>query len=109
MSSNPEQEMSVSVIIPCYNSARTIRQCLDAILNQRTAIPFDVTVVDSSTDATADIVAREYPTVAIIRSSTRLYAGAARNVGVRATQAPLCLMIDSDCIAAPDLIDRMVD
>ena len=109
MSSDLEQEMAVSVIVPCYNSERTIRQCLDAILHQRTAIAFDITVVDSSLDATAAIVAREYPMVRLIRSPARLYAGAARNAGVRATHAPLCLMIDSDCIAAPDLIDRVVE
>lgn len=102
------QEVSVSVIVPCYNSERTIRRCLDALLLQRTAIPFDITVVDSSTDATADIVAREYPSVRLVRSFHRLYAGAARNLGVRATRAPLCLMIDSDCVAAHDLIERVV-
>jgi glycosyltransferase involved in cell wall biosynthesis len=109
MSSDREPLPSVSVIVPCYNSERTIRQCLDAILRQQTSFVFDITVVDSSADGTANIVAREYPTVRLIRSPERLYAGAARNVGVRATRAPLCLMIDSDCVAAPDLIDRAVE
>src|SRR6185295_15993819 len=109
MSSDREPDLSVSVIVPCFNSERTIRQCLDAILHQRTTITFDVTVVDSSQDATAEIVAREYPRVRLIHSPQRLYAGAARNAGVRATLAPLCLMIDSDCVAAPDLIDRVVE
>lgn len=109
MSSDCEPDLSVSVIVPCFNSERTIRQCLDAILQQHTTMAFDVTVVDSSQDATAEIIASEYPMVRLIRSSQRLYAGAARNVGVRATLAPLCLMLDSDCIAAPDLIDRVVE
>jgi glycosyltransferase involved in cell wall biosynthesis len=109
MVSDREQELAVSVIIPCYNSKRTIRRCLDALLDQRTSVVFDITVVDSSTDATAGIVAREYPTVNLIHSPRRLYAGAARNVGVRATRAPICLMIDSDCIAAPDVIERVVE
>ncbi|MFL6275957.1 MAG: glycosyltransferase, partial [Blastocatellia bacterium] len=109
MSTDREQELSVSVIVPCYNSERTIHRCLDALLAQRTAVEFDITVVDSSTDATPEIVAREYPTVRLIHSPQRLFAGAARNVGVRATHAPLCMMIDSDCIAAPDLIERVVE
>src|SRR5256886_13747334 len=106
MASDLEQEMAVSVIIPCYTPERPIRQCLDAILHQRTAIAFDITVVDSSLDATAAIVAREYPMVSLIRSPARLYAGAARTAGVRATSGPLCPVIDSDCIAVPALIDR---
>jgi GT2 family glycosyltransferase len=98
----------VTVIVPCYQSARTIRQCLNAIINQRTAVRFDVIVVDSSSDQTPQIVADEFPSVRLIHLNQRTFAGAARNAGVRATQAQFCLMIDSDCIAEPDLIERGV-
>ena len=89
----------VSVIVPCYNSARTIQGCLRALFDQRTTVPFDVTVVDSSTDETPQIVAREFPGVRLIHLDARTFAGAARNIGVRATKGRLCLMIDSDCVA----------
>jgi glycosyltransferase involved in cell wall biosynthesis len=98
----------VSVIVPCYNSARTIRRCLTAIVNQRTTVPFDITVVDSSEDRTPEIVQQEFTSVRLIHLPQRTFAGAARNVGIRATVAPYCLMIDSDCVAAPDLIERIV-
>ncbi|HXG91314.1 MAG TPA: glycosyltransferase [Blastocatellia bacterium] len=106
--SNQQPEPVVSVIVPCYNSEQTIRQCLNAIINQRTTIRFDVTVVDSSTDSTPRIVKEEFPTVRLIHLERRTFAGPARNVGIRATRAPYCLMIDSDCIARPDLIERMI-
>lgn len=98
----------VSVIIPCYNSEQTIRRCLESILAQRTSIPCDVTVVDSSVDETPRIVEREFPSVRLIHLDRRTFAGAARNVGIRSTVAPFCLMIDSDCVAQPDLIERMI-
>ena len=98
----------VSVIVPCYNSERTIRQCLTAILGQRAPFSFDVTVVDSSSDETPKIVEREFPSVRLIHFDKRKFAGAARNEGLRATQAPYCLMIDSDCVAEPDLIGRVI-
>lgn len=107
-SSDSPQIPEVSVIVPCYNSARTIRQCLTAIINQQTSITYDITVVDSSTDETPDIVAREFPTVRLIHMDTRTFAGTARNIGIRATLAPYCLMIDSDCIANPDVIERII-
>src|SRR5215831_3172775 len=103
-----EAEPLVSILIPCYNSERTIRQCLNSILGQRTAIPFDVTVIDSSTDRTAEIVTAEYPAVGLIRRSTRTLAGAARNIGVRATRGKFCMMIDSDCVARPDIVERVI-
>ena len=98
----------VSVIIPCYNSARTIRRCLRAILDQRTTVPFDVTVVDSSTDETPQIVAREFPSVRLIHLDARTFAGPARNIGVRASEGRFCLMIDSDCVARPDVIECVI-
>jgi glycosyltransferase involved in cell wall biosynthesis len=102
------QSPEISVIVPCYNSARTIRQCLTAILNQQTSAAFDITVVDSSTDETPEIVAREFSGVRLIHMSKRTFAGTARNLGIRATLAPYCLMIDSDCIANADVIERVI-
>jgi len=104
----PPSEPTLTVIVPCYNSERTIRQCLTSIINQRTSVEFDVIVVDSSSDQTAQIVEREFPSVRLIHLNQRTFAGAARNVGTRATRATFCLMIDSDCIAEPDLIERAV-
>lgn len=101
-------EPIVSVIVPCFNSERTIRRCLTALLGQNTSIPYDVTVVDSSADETPRIVEKEFPSVRLIHLDSRTFAGAARNIGVRATRAPYCLMIDSDCIARSDLIERMI-
>src|SRR5690348_3923190 len=99
-------EPTVSVIVPCFNSERTIRRCLKAIVEQKTLIPFEVIVVDSSLDDTPQIVESEFPAVRLIHLGTRTFAGAARNIGVRASRAAFCLMIDSDCIARSDLIER---
>ncbi len=108
MSSDQNLEPTLSVIVPCYNSERTIRQCLNAILNQQTTAAFEVVVVSSSIDKTGKIVKEEFPSVRLIEIEKRTFAGAARNIGVRATRSPFCLMIDSDCIAQPDLVDRVM-
>jgi glycosyltransferase involved in cell wall biosynthesis len=103
----PEEPL-VTIIVPCYNSERTIRQCLQSIVSQQTTVSFDVIVVDSSSDQTAQIVADEFPSVRLIHLEQRALAGAARNVGIRATRSYFCLMIDSDCVAEPDLIERAI-
>ena len=102
----PPSEPTLTVIIPCYNSERTIRQCLNSIISQQTSVEFDVIVVDSSSDQTGQIVEHEFPSVRLIKLKERAFAGVARNLGIRATRAPYCLMIDSDCVAEPDLIER---
>jgi glycosyltransferase involved in cell wall biosynthesis len=81
---------------------------LRAILDQRTSFPFDVIVVDSSADDTPEIVSREFPSVRLIHLERRTFAGAARNIGVRATSSEFCVMIDSDCIASPDLVEKLI-
>jgi GT2 family glycosyltransferase len=98
----------LTVIVPCYQSERTVRECLNAIIKQQTSVKFDVIVVDSSSDHTPRIVESEFPSVRLIHLNQQTFAGAARNVGVRATRARYCLMIDSDCVAAPDLIERAI-
>jgi len=99
----------VSVIIPCWNSEATIRRCLEALIDQRTSVTYDITVVDSSTDQTPSIVQREYPSVNLIHLETQTFAGAARNLGIKATQSTYCLMIDSDCVAEPNLIEKAIN
>lgn len=108
VSHNSPAEPVVTVIVPCYNSERTIRQCLRSIINQQTSVKFDVIVVDSSNDQTAQIVSREFPSVRLIHLKQRALAGAARNVGIQATGAAYCSMLDSDCVAEPDLIERVM-
>jgi GT2 family glycosyltransferase len=98
----------VSVIVPCYNSSRTIRQCLGALIDQETTVPYDITVVDSSSDETPQIIEREFPFVRLVRLEERTFAGKARNIGVKSTRGRYCLMIDSDCVASPDVIERVV-
>ena len=99
----------MSIIIPCYNSERTIRNCLKAIVAQQTQYSFDVTVVDSSTDQTSKIVRSEFPEVQLISLARRTFAGPARNLGIQATHGEYCLMIDSDCVATASLVERAIE
>jgi glycosyltransferase involved in cell wall biosynthesis len=107
LSDTPDEPV-VTIIVPCYNSERTIRQCLKSIVNQQTSVTFDVIVVDSSSDQTAQIVEHEFPSIRLVHLKQRTLAGAARNIGIKATRANYCLMIDSDCVAEPDLLEKAI-
>jgi glycosyltransferase involved in cell wall biosynthesis len=64
---SPSQEGSsrlrvkYSVIIPSYNAEATIVRCLRAITQQRFGEPYEVIVVDSSIDATPEIIRQHFP------------------------------------------------
>ncbi len=100
---------SVSVVIPSYNSSRTIRECLQALTHQNYALPFEIIVVDSSDDGTDRIIQKEFPQVTCIHLASKTDPGTARRLGVEQSKGEILLFIDSDCIAPPDWVSQYVE
>lgn len=98
----------LSIVVVAYQAERTIERCLAALDVQRSDA-VEVVVVDSGSDGAADLVARRFPGVRLIRCDGRRAPGAARNVGVTAARAGLIGFVDSDCIAAPDWAARVLE
>jgi len=97
----------ISVIVPSFNARDTIGQALRALEEQRTSIPYEVIVVDSGSDDTAEIVSRECPGVTLVRSSERKYAGGARNLGIGHARGEILAFTDADCIVASDWVEAV--
>jgi glycosyltransferase involved in cell wall biosynthesis len=99
-------ETAVAVIIPSYNTRKTLRACLEAVYGQ-TYQPAEVLVVDDgSTDGSGEI-AREFP-CAVLELPGNRGPSAARNAGVAATTAPLLFFVDADTALEPDAIQNAV-
>jgi glycosyltransferase involved in cell wall biosynthesis len=82
----------VSVIIPTFNSASTLRTCLDSIRNDSYPNK-EITIVDNfSTDETRKI-AKEYRATVVL---SRGFMSAARNKGIRCSSGEYILFLDSD-------------
>jgi len=96
-----------SVVVPSYRSAATIRGCLQALARQDAGFPFEVIVVDSGDDQTADIVRGEFPGVLFVHLPHQTEAPAARNLGAARARADVLAFVDSDCRAAPDWLRRL--
>jgi glycosyltransferase involved in cell wall biosynthesis len=99
---------SVSVIIPTFNGASRIGNCLDALLKQTAGRNAEILVVnDGSTDNTLDVV-RRYSGVRLI---TQANAGpaAARNRGALETEGAIILFTDDDCVPTPDWLGAMLE
>lgn len=104
MSSAPVSP-TVSVIIPNYNYARTLRQCLRAVFDQTYPHLEVVVVDDGSTDASPDIAA-EFPCTLVRTANTGV--SAARNTGVRHSTGEILFFLDSDIALAPQAVERAV-
>jgi GT2 family glycosyltransferase len=90
---------AVSVIVPSYAAAGTIERCLGSLEAQTAAAEAEVIVVDSSSDGTAELVARRFPWVTLLAFPTRKFPGDARNLGVARARADILAFTDADCIA----------
>lgn len=96
---------NVSIVIPAYNEADFIEQCLDAIQAQ-TIVPKEVIVVDNnSTDNTAEIAAK-YPFVTVLREP-RQGVVFARDRGFDAASGEIIGRIDVDTIIPADWVENI--
>ncbi|HEV7677508.1 MAG TPA: glycosyltransferase [Candidatus Dormibacteraeota bacterium] len=99
---------AAAVVIPAYRAAETIAACLRGLLAQDLGEPFEIVVVASGGDATADIVRSAFPQVRCYRAAGRLTPGTCRNFGIAVTRAPVVAFCAADCIPAPDWLRRRV-
>ena len=93
----------VSVIVPTYNSGRTLKECLIAIRNQLYQ-NIEIIVTDSFSKDNTKEIARGYNTKIIDAPTLAL----ARKQGVELAQGKYILFLDSDQILEPDTIQRSV-
>lgn len=102
------EEMSrvkVSVIIPTFNSARTIENCVSSIRENSSQHAYEVIIADAgSVDETLEI-ARPYVDRVLTGKPGRIN----RNIGVETAQGEIVCFTDSDCIVPTDWIDKLVD
>lgn len=100
--SDPE----VSFIIPSYNSKETLPLCLHAIRGQKTDVPFEVLIIDSSGDGTSDALSPAFPEVSWVHLPARVTPGAARNLGLERAAAPITVFVDSDVLLNDDWLEK---
>jgi glycosyltransferase involved in cell wall biosynthesis len=99
--------VSVSIIIPTFNGASRIGNCLDALVKQTTEQSTEILVVnDGSTDNTADIVGR-YSSVRLINQANGGPASA-RNRGAKEATGTIILFTDDDCVPTPGWLHSMI-
>lgn len=101
----------VSIIIPFYNSAAYLQECLDSILAQRYKRLEIILVDDGSSDESASIAQRyveQDKRFCLIRQEN-MGAGAARNKGLESACGKYVLFFDSDDYMNENAIYKLVE
>src|SRR5262245_3491041 len=96
----PRPEAVVSVIIPCWNSARWIVETLESVLDQQGVLTEVIVVDDGSDDETVNLVERHGRGRARVVRQERGGVSRARNTGTAASSGAFVQYLDSDDVLA---------
>jgi glycosyltransferase involved in cell wall biosynthesis len=97
----------VSIIIPCYNAEKWIKECIDSALSQ-TYSPIEVIVIDDgSTDNSLSIIKKYGDKVRWV-SYENGGVSTARNKGIQLSQGEFIQFIDADDYISPLKIEEQL-
>lgn len=113
----------LAIVIVNYNVCVLLRDCLKSV-HASTGVTFEVCVVDNaSPDGSADMVAREFPQVHLIRNTQNMGYAAANNLGLKYfgfshqpsaisnenSELPrYALLLNPDTVVPPDAFAQMI-
>ncbi len=105
--------MELSILIVTYNSAGLIGRLLDQlqeeIFSKDQTREIEVVLVDNaSRDGTANLVARDYPWVRWLASTTNLGFAAGNNLAAKQAKGRHLLLLNPDALPAPGALARGV-
>ncbi len=107
----------ISIIVPCYNQSKYIRECLDSIYNQTYPAEYleIILVDDGSTDDTPTIIKgyeskhQNNTLVILCEENSGGYPGKVRNTGLMYASGEYIVFIDSDDVVDSRYIERLYD
>jgi len=100
----------LSVVIPTWNRAQLVCDAVNSALVQRNGEVEVIVVDDASTDATAELLEREFgPRIRCIRLEHRRGPGGARNAGARLATGEFVGFLDSDDVWLPGKLDAELE
>lgn len=100
-------KMYLSIIIVNFNTKDLLKKCLESI-----KLPFDYEIIivdNASTDGSLQSInSLEWPNLKIIHNKENLGFARAVNQGIKESQGEFILLLNSDIIVKPKVIDKLV-
>ena len=95
----------VTYLLVTYHSARILSRALPSLASA----PHVVVVDNGSSDDTIEVVKRILPQARLVEAGANLGFGRANNLGLEHVHTPFALLLNPDCILAPDALQRYPD
>ena len=101
---------ALSVVIVNWNTREILRDCLASLSDHLAPVDHEVIVVDNASgDGSAEMVARDFPDVRLIRNTENVGFGAANNQAMRVATGEWLLLLNSDTLLTDDSVARLFD
>lgn len=101
--------IKVSIIVPVFNSEKTLHRCMESLLKQTLKSVEIILINDGSTDSSGDIClsyAQKYQNIKYINQRNQ-GVSASRNVGIKNANGEFLLFCDSDDYYSIDACETM--
>lgn len=103
--------VKVSVIIPCYNSERTILKAINSILDG-SLLPYEILVYDdNSTDSTIQVIEKNFfdsSIIKIFKGEVNKGAGSSRNELIKRASGNFIAFLDADDFWYKEKLEKQV-
>lgn len=99
----------ISVIIPCYNVEKYLKECLDSVLNQTFKDYEIICIEDCSTDNTKMILKEYAGKIQIVENEKNQGLAVSRNIGLSYANGEFIYFLDSDDTISEDCLKILYD
>lgn len=105
---NRNKNELISVVIPNYNGASYLKECLDSVL-AGSVVPTVIVVDNGSEDDSCAMLEREYPSVILLKLCANTGFCHAVNAGLHLVQTPYAMLLNNDTRMEPDCLEQLLD
>ncbi len=107
----PLSQPSLAIVIPNWNGALFIERCLGSVLAAARALPAPPEILitdDASTDASAEIIRRQFPQLRLLAWGENVGFGESVNRAMATTGAELIFLLNNDLAPRGDFLTTLL-
>ena len=109
-----EKEILVSVIIPCFNSSKTIDKAIKSVLEQSNKFKIEIILIDDfSEDDTLKKIKNYVPTknviITVLKNEKNMGTGYSRDKGIASSKGLYVAFLDADDYWLPNKLENQIN